>query len=1170
MRRATLQILIILTLFLGTGILWALDSLTLSLHTFKVKEEWNFVNYKVTLINRGSTSISRPTVTYFAAADTLLTATVDYSKPSGVTVSLNNAAQGYTRVVYRLPGDLAAGATAVFHTRIYRENWSARSFSADWSHQNAAAVKEPNLFWTVYDSDWVLLYGNNPITQERRSDVVLWYDRDGPSMIQPYQSGDTSRITAPRLWLMVKDPLTSREVRKLAALRLHRLEGAIYQNNGLYLFHQDSSVRRSSLDSAISGFYNTWAVDTVGVSFARAQTPAGDTTSAYHIEVSCWPDLGMNACRELARNCGATRALIDRSLILADIPKSAISCLTAQGSIRSLREQAEYPVTNNTARVASHLDSLQTGTLWNQALQQFPPTETWLDSVPYTGKGILVGVYDTGINWSHPDFNELDSNGDTVSRKGRLEEMHAVNPDSVWHSNISYAAGEKSHGTHVAGIIGGNGWMSDYSLRGVAPKVHFFSQTTDYICQVGHVVNHSHISEINQNYYSIDAKNIDAPIFWNWLQRSEAADSLVKTTVAAAANNGGYSPSYGNQRGYHSILVNAKNPIVVGNYASLTGKRHTSSSMGPTWDGRIKPDIMAPGSRAEYPFSFPHPLQVWVDYVRLYHAGATQPYWEDNFSEDALSHWNEGYNVAGEVVIDSQAQDGSALLWVDSLNGAKESYIIRCLDTTLALLQGDELEIRMRVEFPEKTYSSLGGQVFLRYSAPATWNSSTPSVSTVWELNQNGSYSITRTKLNATKSARYIRLDINHEEGILSTIPYNNSDPYEKQSGTSMASPHVAGIVALMLQKYRELTGMGLEKKSLRNSTSKAILIHTATDMVDAVGDSIEGNPDIDDTEADHQTHYVKYYEGPDFTTGWGKVNGKKALDYVDIARFKEVEVSHAEDIQWTIAVPDTQSHLRVTIAWDDAPISLIDSNYAYLLNYQENKLVNDLDLALISPSGVMHYPWRLAPLPVGITTTTDGIWRASGTEPIHEADIVPATRSCSSGNNMDSQCFDHLNNVEVVDVDTPEPGQWTLLLHGNRVMIGNNRDSSAQWVSIVSDDPLGTPVCENAHPYAPNQEMRCTYSLGHNLVSWVTFSNSTCMGSGDTLNLYDADSKRLGTYSGCSLAGETLEIMGSALTVELLSDGGKNTSYGFKIARIEGLPFSIIPLLWQATQKVK
>jgi subtilisin family serine protease len=565
-------------------------------------------------------------------------------------------------------------------------------------------------------------------------------------------------------------------------------------------------------------------VDTVGVSVARAQTPAGDTSSAYHIEVSCWPDLDMNACRELVRNCGAPRALIDRSLILADIPKSAISCLTAQGSIRSLREQVEYPVTNNTARVASHLDSLQTGTLWNQALQQFPPTETWLDSVPYTGKGILVGVYDTGIDWSHPDFNELNSNGDTLSRKGRLKEIHAANPDSVWNSNTTYG---DSHGTHVAGIIGGNGWLSNYSLRGLAPKGHFFSSGTSFNSQVGHVVNHSHISEWDENYYAGDADGIDAPIFWNWSQRSETADSLVKTMVAAAANNGGYSAnkSQSKQWGYHSILVNAKNPIIVGNYASLTGKRNTNSSMGPTWDGRIKPDIMAPGSRIQYVCNSTHPLRVWIDYVRLYRAGSNAPYWEDHFSGDALTRWNERCCNAtyppGEIVSDSEAEDGVAFFWEDSSSTANESYITRPLDTPLSIIRGDILEIRMRGDTSGDSYSSLDGQIYFG-NKPSSLYDGNHFIHTDWNLSSNGFYTLTRTTLDSTEMAYYLRLDINHEEGILSTIPYTNSDPYEKQVGTSMASPHVTGIVALILQKYRELTGMGLEKKSLRNSTSKA------------------------------------------------------------------------------------------------------------------------------------------------------------------------------------------------------------------------------------------------------------------------------------------------------------------------------------------------------------
>ncbi|HSQ41701.1 MAG TPA: S8 family serine peptidase, partial [Fibrobacteraceae bacterium] len=384
--------------------------------------------------------------------------------------------------------------------------------------------------------------------------------------------------------------------------------------------------------------------------------------------------------------------------------------------------------------------------------------------------------------------------------------------------------------------------------------------------------------------------------------------------------------------------------------------------------------------------------------------------------------------------------------------------------------------------------------------------------------------------------------------------------------GTSQAAPHVTGIVALMLQKFRELTGLGLDVKTLRNSTSKALLIHTATDMIDTVGDSIQGNPDIDSTEADGKSHYVRYYAGPDFATGWGKVNGKKALDYVDTNFFREETVAYSEDLEWTIHVPSTQQHLRATIAWDDAPVYLTDYESSYL----DSKLVNDIDLALISPSGELYYPWRLDPLPVGASTGSGTSWRSSGIEPIQETDIVPAHRSCSSSDTLDISCFDHRNNVEVVDVDSPEDGDWKILVRGYRVVQGNSTDSSSQWVSIVCDDTLGAPKRGNSHPYAANQDTKFTYSLGNSLVSQVTFSDSTYLGTGDTIKIYDGSGKLVGVYTGDELQGKTLEIVGSTVTVELISDGGENDSYGFSISSITGVPFSILPLMWEATKKVK
>jgi hypothetical protein len=86
-------------------------------------------------------------------------------------------------------------------------------------------------------------------------------------------------------------------------------------------------------------------------------------------------------------------------------------------------------------------------------------------------------------------------------------------------------------------------------------------------------------------------------------------------------------------------------------------------------------------------------------------------------------------------------------------------------------------------------------------------------------LSSNGFYTLTRTTLDSTEMAYYLRLDINHEEGfsLLFLIPIQIPI---KTSRHVHASPHVTGIVALILQN----TGTdrhGLEKKSLRTPHPK-------------------------------------------------------------------------------------------------------------------------------------------------------------------------------------------------------------------------------------------------------------------------------------------------------------------------------------------------------------
>jgi len=63
-----------------------------------------------------------------------------------------------------------------------------------------------------------------------------------------------------------------------------------------------------------------------------------------------------------------------------------------------------------------------------------------------------------------------------------------------------------------------------------------------------------------------------------------------------SAGNYGKQPAVGNQRGFFSLNNQLKNALSVGNYYSAESRIASSSSLGPTYDGRIKPDVVAPGT----------------------------------------------------------------------------------------------------------------------------------------------------------------------------------------------------------------------------------------------------------------------------------------------------------------------------------------------------------------------------------------------------------------------------------------------------------------------------------------------------------------------------------------------------------------------------------------------
>jgi hypothetical protein len=154
------------------------------------------------------------------------------------------------------------------------------------------------------------------------------------------------------------------------------------------------------------------------------------------------------------------------------------------------------------------------------------------------------------------------------------------------------------------------------------------------------------------------------------------------------------------------------------------------------------------------------------------------------------------------------------------------------------------------------------------------------------------------------------------------------TDIYYVNSGTSFASPAVAGGVALLQQLHKKIFNTYMD-----GATMKALLCHTADDITDWAGQDITG---------------------PDVKTGYGAVNMEKAAQLIEkdekeslsIHNF-ELDQGETETIFFqTTAVGEL---LTATLSWYDPPAAF----------YATNALINDLDLR-ITQEDTTYLPWAL------------------------------------------------------------------------------------------------------------------------------------------------------------------------------------------------------------------
>ncbi len=214
-----------------------------------------------------------------------------------------------------------------------------------------------------------------------------------------------------------------------------------------------------------------------------------------------------------------------------------------------------------------------------------------------TGRGQIVGLADSGLDDGsmsdiHPDL--ANPTGSQAIPKIMLQS----------YTNRALADDPNGHGTFMAATIAGTGAASQGKYRGIAPGASLYFQA---------------LLDRNGN---IDIPEDAADLFL------PAYQAGVRVHVNGWGNGGGYSagaaqidkfvyqhPTFlpifsagnsGPDRGTLTSQANSKNALVIGSSqvprpafdpeARFADQVAASSSRGPTPDGRIKPDLLAPGS----------------------------------------------------------------------------------------------------------------------------------------------------------------------------------------------------------------------------------------------------------------------------------------------------------------------------------------------------------------------------------------------------------------------------------------------------------------------------------------------------------------------------------------------------------------------------------------------
>lgn len=277
----------------------------------------------------------------------------------------------------------------------------------------------------------------------------------------------------------------------------------------------------------------------------------------------------LQACINSISQNGIIIEDIGLGLYQAEVKTSSFKTLLDENSISYIYRPLSPIVSRN--------DGIITATSADEALSIFPNIN---------GSNITVGMWEA-----------LDQGSSMID---------STHGDLLGRVNVrdSYPF-PSTHATHVAGTLGGSGSLSSGVYQGIAPSIQVLSyNTTNYLSD--HVDALTFGATISQNSWGLLVNDSLCMNIGNYDALEKQLDEMVSgisiptpmSIIFAVGNDrNDYYCGIPDRNGYNSTAspAAAKNIISVGATNSNDNSMTQFSAWGPTLDGRIKPDVVAPG-----------------------------------------------------------------------------------------------------------------------------------------------------------------------------------------------------------------------------------------------------------------------------------------------------------------------------------------------------------------------------------------------------------------------------------------------------------------------------------------------------------------------------------------------------------------------------------------------